>query len=243
MDLNHRPPGLRNQRFPRNQSLANFNFMGPTSTPDCSIPLSIYWNKSTFKDYPLSYFMKREKWTIPDTLTLARVILTVVIVYLIFTGFGVILIASLFVIAMLTDFFDGKIARKFNQETEFGRKFDIVADRILMTGVALAIILSLGSNEIFGRFEILQVFLIMSREIISLPFATMIVISRKEFPKTRFIGKITTFLQGVSFPIIILSAFYSGFGFSIFLVILTSVVGAISAFICINDSYNIGVKK
>ena len=76
--------------------------------------------------------MKREKWTIPDTLTLARVILTVVIVYLILTGFGVILIASLFVIAMLTDFFDGKIARKFNQETEFGRKFDLVADRILM---------------------------------------------------------------------------------------------------------------
>ena len=133
--------------------------------------------------------MKREKWTIPDTLTLARVILTVVIVYLILTGFGVILIASLFVIAMLTDFFDGKVARKFNQETEFGRKFDIVADRILMTGVALAIIISLGSNEIFGRFEILQVFLIMSREIISFPFATMIVLSGKEFPKNEIYWK------------------------------------------------------
>jgi len=187
--------------------------------------------------------MKKEKWTIPDTLTLLRVILTFVVIYFILAGFDIKLIAIFFIVAMLTDFLDGKIARKFHQATEFGRKFDIVADRILMGGVALAIVISLGSAGTFGKFEILQIFLIMSRELISLPFAVMLIISKKNFPNTRFVGKVTTFLQGVSFPIVILSVFYSGFGFSIFLAIITSIVGTISAFIYINDVHNLGMKK
>lgn len=187
--------------------------------------------------------MKKEKWTIPDTLTLARVILAVGIVYLILAGFNITIIAVFFIIAMLTDFFDGKIARKFHQTTEFGRKFDIVADRFLMISVAIAVVFSLGSQGILERFEIFQIFLIMSREIIAFPFATMVLISKKSFPKTRFIGKVTTFLQGVAFPVIILSAFYSFFEFSIFLASITSVVGAISAFIYIKDVHNLGIKK
>jgi len=187
--------------------------------------------------------MKEKTWNLPNTLTLSRVILTFVIIYFILGDFEILIISILFVVAMLTDFLDGKIARKFNQETEFGRKFDIIADRILMVGVVMAVILSLGYSGTFGKLETLQIFLIMSREIISLPFATMIIFSKKEFPKTRFIGKLVTFLQGVSFPIIILSAFYSGFEFSIFLAILTSIVGSVSAFVYINDSYKFVVEK
>ena len=187
--------------------------------------------------------MVKKTWNVPNSLTLARVILTFVIIYLILGDFEILWIASLFIIAMLTDFLDGKIARKFNQETEFGRKFDIIADRILMVGVAGAVIISLGSDGTFGKLEILQVFLIMSREIISLPFATLIVLSGKDFPETKFIGKVTTFLQGVSFPIIIISSFYAGFEFSIFLAIVTSIVGAVSAFIYINDAYSLTIKK
>ena len=37
----------------------------------------------------------------------------------------------LFVIAALTDFFDGKVARKYNMVTDFGKMIDAISDKIL----------------------------------------------------------------------------------------------------------------
>src|SRR3989344_8081153 len=87
-------------------------------------------------------------WNIPNTLTLLRVLITFITIYFIFAGYSVITIVVLFAIGMLTDFFDGQIARKFNQTTEFGRRFDVVADRFLMVSIALAFIISYSMDDL-----------------------------------------------------------------------------------------------
>lgn len=50
------------------------------------------------------------------------------------------LTAALFAIASLTDFFDGWAARKYNQVSDWGKVFDPVADKVLVTSVLVALI-------------------------------------------------------------------------------------------------------
>ena len=70
---------------------------------------------------------KKEFWNIPNMITSYRLLMFPVILYFIISGRET-LFAVFFVINMVTDFFDGYIARKFNMETELGAKLDSFAD-------------------------------------------------------------------------------------------------------------------
>ena len=180
--------------------------------------------------------IKEEKlFNIPNSLTLLRVILTFFIFYLIIGKYSPLSIVVFFVIAALTDFLDGQIARRWRQQTEFGRKFDMIADRFLMIGTVFVLLISWSIEGILERKHILQIFLITSREIVSLPFALLGVWMNKDIPKVRFIGKLTTFLQGFAFPVILLSISFSFFDFSIYLSWLTGIIGIFSAITYIRD--------
>ncbi len=175
-------------------------------------------------------------WNVPNTLTLLRVLITFITIYFIFAGYDLVVIVILFAIGMLTDFFDGQIARRFNQTTEFGRKFDVVADRFLMAGVAIAFILSYSLSGLLTQFHIMQIIMIMSRELIALPVAIILLTSGKGIPKVKWVGKITTALQGFTFPAIMLSISYPLFSFSIYMALVTSICGIASGLTFINDA-------
>ena len=70
-------------------------------------------------------------WTIPNVLTMIRLILVPVFVVLFLKGHKM---ASLgvFVAASLTDMLDGFLARKLNQITDFGKLFDPLADKLMV---------------------------------------------------------------------------------------------------------------
>ena len=150
------------------------------------------------------------------------------------------LIVVAFVLGMITDFLDGQIARRFNSVTEFGRKFDIIADRILMIATVLAIIIKFGSDGILNGWYIFQIIIILSREIISLPSIVMNILSKKIIiPNVRFIGKLTTFMQAIAFPLVLLNVFYyPRINFSIYSSIVTSLIGIISGWAYIKDLRN-----
>ena len=79
-------------------------------------------------------------WNLPNILTLLRVICIPLLVgafYLTgpYTG---ITSAVIFIVAAITDWLDGWVARKMNQESEFGAFLDPVADKLL---VATALVL------------------------------------------------------------------------------------------------------
>jgi len=181
--------------------------------------------------------MKKENiWNVPNFLTLLRVIIFFVIVYMIVNNYELWNIMIIFIIGMLTDFFDGQIARYFHVETEFGAKFDIIADRILMIGTVIALIISFSLKGILNGWYLFQIILILSREILLLPIVVWITFSRKfVIPKVKFIGKLTTFMQAVAFPLVLVNMIYLHLQFSIYFAVITSIIGMISAFTFIKD--------
>ncbi|MCX7820876.1 MAG: CDP-diacylglycerol--glycerol-3-phosphate 3-phosphatidyltransferase [Brevinematales bacterium] len=83
------------------------------------------------------------KLNIPNILTISRALIVPIICYfLYFDGLVNIIIAILLLtFASLTDTFDGMIARKFNQTSEFGAFFDPLADKILVWGIYIGFLL------------------------------------------------------------------------------------------------------
>ena len=174
--------------------------------------------------------------TVPTFLNISRIILTFVVIYMIITDTKIVNIVIVFSIAALTDWFDGFIARKYGLVNEFGAKADMLADRFLWIGTAVTFVAVFG---IKGRLEIIngiQVLLIMSREIISAPSAVAAFFEGGLFPHTRYVAKITTFMQGFAIPSLILGVYYPNWIYlSLPLSIFTGISGTISGLYYIRD--------
>lgn len=79
---------------------------------------------------------------ISNKLTISRIILTFVFMYFLFAKWsGARYLAFItFLIASLTDYFDGYFARKEGTITEFGKLMDPIADKILVLAAFLAFV-------------------------------------------------------------------------------------------------------
>lgn len=180
--------------------------------------------------------IKEKLVNIPNSFTMLRVILTFLILGMYFHGYSVLTILVIFVFAALTDFVDGFTARRYKQETLFGAKFDIFADRLLW--IVFGVILFFG-YDLFSSLGCLIYFsLLFSREIICGVFLVFYLIFSKNgavFPYVRWSGKVVTTLQGIAIPSFVLSFNYSFFSFYLYLIPVTFVVGLFSAFYYIVD--------
>ena len=78
--------------------------------------------------------MQIEKKYIPNILTSSRILLTPVFLYFLFSDFSRSKLIALvvFMVASITDAFDGFYARKYNLITKFGTFFDPLADKLLV---------------------------------------------------------------------------------------------------------------
>jgi CDP-diacylglycerol--glycerol-3-phosphate 3-phosphatidyltransferase len=85
--------------------------------------------------------MRERIWTISNLLSLARLALVVPVVLLLSTNeiSHRIYAVTIIVIATLTDYFDGAIARKFKQVTDIGKIVDPLADKIGIGVVSLVL--------------------------------------------------------------------------------------------------------
>ena len=88
--------------------------------------------------------------TLPDWLTIARVVTAFILLILLqacacppVPAWTAWLALTLFVAAALTDWLDGHLARKWKIESDFGRLFDPLADKLL---IAVAFIGLLGAG-------------------------------------------------------------------------------------------------
>lgn len=99
--------------------------------------------------------------TLPNQLTILRIILTPIFLYLFLSKNPLLIQISLgvFLIAALTDWYDGWLARKFNYITDWGKFWDPLADKILTSAAFLGLVF-------VGLVELWMVILIVFRDII-----------------------------------------------------------------------------
>jgi CDP-diacylglycerol--glycerol-3-phosphate 3-phosphatidyltransferase len=100
---------------------------------------------------------------LPNILTLGRIILILPFAILFFHGSVLSRweALALFILAGVTDWLDGHLARRLRQESALGRMMDPIADKLLIT---TAIILLIATGDITG-WSIAAALLILLREI------------------------------------------------------------------------------
>ena len=188
--------------------------------------------------------LPKDMLNVPTFLNVARIVLTFIISYMIVVDSDIVLIVSVFIVAAITDWFDGYIARKYKITNDFGRKADMFADRFLWVGTTLTLIFIFVVRGRLEPIHGLQILLIMTREIIAAPFALAGLFSGSVFPPTRYIAKLTTFIQGFALPSLMLSIFYPVWIYiSLPLSLVIGFAGAISGLHYIHDLEIIRERK
>ena len=128
---------------------------------------------------------------IPNALTLFRIALIPVFVAVFYLPFSWSFLASavVFVLAAVTDWLDGYLARRLDQSTSFGAFLDPVADK-LMVAAALIVLVQID------RLDAILAMIIIGREIaISALREWMAEIGKRTSVAVSWVGKVKTFVQ------------------------------------------------
>lgn len=121
---------------------------------------------------------------IPNILSLLRIILTPLILY-VFISFeerGLPYAFGLLFIAIITDFFDGFLARKLNQTSALGLILDPVADKVLTITLIAAVVLK-------RDFPLWAAVLIVGRDFVIIIAGMLIKRKREYVPQSDIVGK------------------------------------------------------
>ena len=155
--------------------------------------------------------------SIPNFLSLLRIMLVFPIIYLLQVEWYV-FAASVFFVSSLTDYFDGYLARKYAIESELGAFLDLIADKILVIAILVWLVF-IFANQALTIISIL----IILREIIITSFRYYLVSNNAdpELIKANKYGKLKTAFQFFSILLLILSPALSNFYLNISLVLLS----------------------
>jgi cardiolipin synthase (CMP-forming) len=106
---------------------------------------------------------------------------------------------AVFIVAAVTDWFDGYLARRWNETSSFGAFLDPVADKLMVAGALLVLVE-------FERVNAVIAFIIIGREIaISALREWMAQIGASKSVAVSSIGKIKTTAQMVAIPMLLYS--------------------------------------
>ena len=135
---------------------------------------------------------------LPNKLTILRMIMIpVFLVVLYIPGLGMagnIAAAAIFILASITDFLDGKIARKYNLVTNFGKFMDPLADKLLVCSALIALV-------DFDKVAAWIVIIIIAREFIISGFRLIVIAAS-------YWGKFKTTFQMIMIILLILDLNY-----------------------------------
>ena len=132
--------------------------------------------------------LNREFFTVPNILVYIRVLLIPVFVYIYInanSNTDYYLAMLVMVIAFLTDFFDGRIARKYNLVTDLGKILDPIADKLYQFSVALCLMIE------FPKMFVVAVLLFIKEMIMGLMGLVLLDKGGKEF-SAKWYGKVCT---------------------------------------------------
>jgi CDP-diacylglycerol--glycerol-3-phosphate 3-phosphatidyltransferase len=161
---------------------------------------------------------KKEFWTIPNLITIYRLLMVPVILYFAVSGREK-LFAVFLVINLISDIIDGYIARRFKMESEIGAKLDSFADNF---NYVLAFI-----GFFIFKMDDLRPHIVSLIIFIGMLLLTIIVplIKFKKFPSFHlYITKIGGYIQGAFFICLFTIGFIAPF---YYFMIIWGILGAI----------------
>ncbi|WP_341792517.1 CDP-diacylglycerol--glycerol-3-phosphate 3-phosphatidyltransferase [Rickettsia endosymbiont of Gonocerus acuteangulatus] len=172
--------------------------------------------------------MKIDK-NLPNYLTIARIaaIPVIILTFYINSPLARTLGALLFVLASITDFFDGYIARKYNLVTSFGKMLDPIADKLL---VGCVIIMLLKKSDV----DEIPCLLILTREFLVSSLREFLALVKVSVPVST-LAKTKTFLQMFALSILVLGSKGSNI---IYLDLIGEIILWIAAFLTIITGYS-----
>jgi len=138
---------------------------------------------------------------LPNLLTLFRILLVPILVIVFYLPYqwSFYAAALIFILASITDFFDGYLARKLEQQTSFGAVCDPVADKLI-----ISIVLILLVAEYKTIFFTIPALIIVGRELVVSGLREwMSEIGKSANVKVSMIGKIKTTFQMISIVILL----------------------------------------
>lgn len=142
------------------------------------------------------------KLNLPNKLTVLRLLLVpIVMVFILYpslTGnnpvIQALVCALLFIVTAITDFIDGKIARKYNLITDFGKFMDPVADKFMVIGTLLCITVA---NETLRPFMVWVTVIVIFREL-GITSMRLVVANSGVVVPANWLGKCKTMAQSIS---------------------------------------------
>lgn len=129
-------------------------------------------------------------FTIPNILTLLRIVLIPLLVFVFFEYYEQkpFLPAVIFAVAAITDLFDGFIAKRFNMISDAGKVLDPLADKLFLNTMPLCFVIKAG-----GLIITLLLIINVVKEIYLITAGTLLY-KRKFILSSKFIGKAATFV-------------------------------------------------
>jgi CDP-diacylglycerol--glycerol-3-phosphate 3-phosphatidyltransferase len=143
------------------------------------------------------------RWTIPNMLTVFRLLAApgIALAYVVFPRPEADWIAiALFVLAALTDYVDGYLARAWGQESNFGRMLDPIADKAMVV-IALSVIVGLSGIK---ALIIIPVAFILLREVFVSGLREFLGASAGTL-KVTYLAKWKTTAQMIAIPVLLLA--------------------------------------
>jgi CDP-diacylglycerol--glycerol-3-phosphate 3-phosphatidyltransferase len=154
---------------------------------------------------PLVGYVAPVTWTIPNQITLARILAIPLFMYFLFAEGTVfkILALAIFAAAAISDAVDGYLARSLRQVTPFGVFADPIADKLLLTAAVVSFVQ-------LGELTAVPVVVILAREFLVTGLRILAMAERIVIPASP-LGKLKT-LSHIGLVLFILATRYFGLG-------------------------------
>ena len=145
---------------------------------------------------------------LPNKLSILRIILVPLMVFFYLASFitgGKIIALVIFIIAALTDMLDGQIARRCNLVTDLGKLIDPIADKLLVLG---AILLVIVDGTIPSPYGVIAALIIIGRDFI-VSALRQVAASKNVVLAADKWGKIKAIVLDITLPLLMLLSYFS----------------------------------
>lgn len=134
--------------------------------------------------------------SLPNLLTISRVPLMFVVVGLMYAEWtwAATMAFWLFILAALTDWADGMLARRYNEVSSFGRFMDAVIDKVMVIGLLIALVNEPGNFMGYHAVAVMLLLCILCREF-AISGLRMAVAVKGQIVEADAGGKVKTFVQ------------------------------------------------